>query len=134
MEVVYSLNEQQVNELWTLYQQEWWSEKRSLEETIACTRGSSICIGLIDNNKLIGFARVLTDYIFKAMIYDVIISKDMRGRGLGDKLLQLIKNHPSLSSVNSFELYCIPEMISFYKKHGFSDDVGDIVLMRCALE
>lgn len=131
MKPVYQLDDRQIEELHRLYQSEWWTRGRSLEDTRRCVAGSQICIGLVDDmGSLQGFARVLTDYTFKALIFDVIVSKSQRGQGLGDKLLQLIRTHESLRHVKHFELYCLPDMLPFYERHGFSHDVGDVRLMR----
>ncbi|MBE9032736.1 GNAT family N-acetyltransferase [filamentous cyanobacterium LEGE 11480] len=131
MHVVYKLTDSQISELHQLYRQEWWTESRTIEETKSCIEGSQICIGLVDEaESLIGFARILTDYTFKALIFDVIVSKSSRKLGLGDRLMKLIQNHPALSKVQHFELYCLPEMFAFYQKYGFSEQVGKIQLMR----
>lgn len=82
------------------------------------------------NDQLIGFARVLTDYIFKAMIFDVIVSEKHRGLGLGDKLIEPIKSHPALHQVRHFELYGLPDMEAFYERHGFTIKTGGVKLMR----
>lgn len=131
MTVIYNLSENHVAQLHALYQQEWWTNSRTLEETKKCVAGSQICIGLVSpNDELIGFARVLTDFTFKALIFDVIVRKDQRKTGLGDKLIFLIKSHEKLQEVKHFELYCLPEMFEFYAKHGFTTSTGDIRLMR----
>lgn len=131
MNVIYNLNDQQIEELYELYQNEWWTRGRSLQETRDCVNGSQLNIGILSNdNTLVAYARVLTDFTFKALIFDIIVSKDQRGNGLGDKLIGLIKYHGKLASVKSFELYCLPELFSFYEKHGFSVEVGGIKLMR----
>jgi len=131
MKIIQELNETHIKQLHALYQNEWWTKNRTLEETRLCVSGSQICLALIDEqNNLQGFARVLTDYIFKALIFDVIVFKPYRKKGLGDKLRISIKNHPKLARVKHFELYCLPEMFVFYEKHGFSKDVGDVKLMR----
>ena len=132
MNVIYELNSQHIEELHTLYQGEWWTKGRTLNETQLCVNGSQICIGLIDKNgALQAFARVVTDYIFKAFIFDVIVAEQCRKQGLGDKLIDLIKGHKNLESVKSFELYCLPELEGFYSNHHFTNDVGGITLMRC---
>ncbi len=132
MDIIYSLGEKHISQLHTLFQQEWWTQGRSIEDTRRCVFGSQICIGLTaTNDELVGFARVLTDYTFKALIFDVIVSKNKRSQGLGNKLLSLIKSHERLKSVRHFELYCLPEMFAFYTKHGFTHHVGEIKLMRC---
>jgi predicted GNAT family N-acyltransferase len=131
MNVIDTLTETHVAQLSELYQQEWWAKGRTLEETKNCVAGSQICVGLVGaNNELVGFARVLTDFTFKALIFDVIVRKDHRKAGLGDRLLSLIKSHEKLQDVKHFELYCLPEMHGFYARHGFSTDTGDIRLMR----
>jgi predicted GNAT family N-acyltransferase len=134
MNVIYSLTENHIAQLHELYQHEWWTKGRTLEETKNCVAGSQVCVGLISaNNELIGFARVLTDLTLKALIFDVIVRKDYRKTGLGDKLLSLIKSHKKLQDVKHFELYCLPEMCDFYAKHDFTT-IGEIRLMRLSDE
>lgn len=131
MNVIYHLSDSHLRDLWQLYQHEWWTNTRSYEETCRCVAGSQLCIGLVDEqDALKGFVRVLTDYTFKALIFDVIVAIDYRNSGLGDRLLALVKEHPSLQAVKSFELYCRSELKPFYQRHGFSDNVGAIYLMR----
>lgn len=131
MNVIRELSEKHIEQLHALYQDEWWTRGRSLEDTKRCVSGSQICIGIASNNDdLIGFARVLTDFTFKALIFDVIVAQGERGNGLGNELLSLIKNHERLKLVRHFELYCLPEMLPFYEKHGFSMNVGEIKFMR----
>ena len=56
-------------------QGEWWTRSRSLEETKQCVLGSQICIGITSEaDNLVGFVRVLTDFTFKALIFDVIVA------------------------------------------------------------
>lgn len=131
MNVIYKLDEQQIHELYELYKNEWWTKDRSHEETKRCVNGSQINIGIIDDQaSLQAYARVLTDYTFKAIVFDVIVSNRHRGKGLGDTLMTLIKNHQDLQQVKHFELYCLPEMFDFYEKYDFSTDTDEIRLMR----
>jgi len=102
-----------------------------LQETKKVVANSSIVIGLVDsNNDLRAFARVLTDYTFKAIIFDVIVDESYRNRGLGKELMRLVLEHKELKDVKHFELYCLPEMIEFYKSFRISDELGELVFMR----
>lgn len=131
MKVIYELSSFQIGELFELYKKEWWTASRTREETQQCITGSQICIGIVDENgSLVGFTRVITDFTFKALIFDVIVADSSRKAGLGNKLIELVKNHPRLQAVKHFELYCLPELEPFYEKFGFSADVGGIRLMR----
>ena len=97
----------------------------------ALREGSQIRIGLTDDRgDLIGFARVITDYTFKALVFDVIVACAHRGKGLGEHLIKLVLEHPDLARVRHFELYCLPDVEPFYQRYGFSTEVGGVHLMR----
>ncbi|WP_338353401.1 GNAT family N-acetyltransferase [Thalassolituus oleivorans] len=114
-----------------LYQREWWTQGRTLEETKTCISGSQICIGVLEvDQNLIGFVRVLTDFTFKALIFDVIVEESYRSRGVGKYLIELVKSHKRLARVKHFELYCLPELVPFYRKQGFTTEVGGVALLR----
>jgi predicted GNAT family N-acyltransferase len=95
-------------------------------------KNTDLIFGLSEEHseKLIAFARVLTDNAYKALILDVIVDSTYRSKGLGKEIMQMILNHPELRLVKHFELYCLPELIPFYKKWGFIDDLGELTAMR----
>jgi len=131
MAVIYNFSKGHIEQVHQLYKEVWWSKERSIEDTINCVQGSQVCIGIIDDKQtLIGFTRVISDFIYKAIIFDVIVSAKHQGKGLGHELMKLVKSHEKLKSVKHFELYCLPEMEAFYANFGFSTDVGGIKLMR----
>lgn len=135
MEVIYKFSEEYIEQLHQLYQTAWWSKGRSSEATRRCIKGSQVCIGLINpENRLVGFTRVLTDYTFKALIFDVIVCESQQDKGLGSTLISRVKEHKHLKKVKHFELYCLPELESFYVRHGFTSELGDIQLMRFSIE
>ena len=131
MEVIYEFNEKYILQVHSLYQREWWTKGRTLEDTRRCLSGSQICVGVLGASKnLIGFVRVLTDFTFKALIFDVIVEESNRSHGIGEQLIELVKSHPRLVRVKHFELYGLPELFPFYEKQDFTTEVGGIALMR----
>ncbi|MGE5453332.1 MAG: GNAT family N-acetyltransferase [Acidobacteriota bacterium] len=135
MNLIDQLNETQVRQLHALYQTAWWAKERTLAQTRQCVQGSQIVIGLTDDEgNLIAFTRVVTDYTFKAFVFDVLVHEAYQGQGLGDRLVKLVKGHERLQGVTHIELYCRPNLCSFYGQHGFTQDVGDITLMRLNLQ
>jgi GNAT superfamily N-acetyltransferase len=131
-EFIDQLNVEQVGELQSLFDKEWWTKGRKLEDIQRMLDHSNIVIGLynFETKELIGFSRVLTDYTYKALILDVMVKETYRGKDLGKVLLNRIMDHPKLQSVVHFELYCRPEMIPFYEKWGFTDKLKDLHFMR----
>jgi predicted GNAT family N-acyltransferase len=130
MKLVHQLNEIQIKELHELYKNEWWCKDRTLEDTATCVQNSSLIFAFIESEQLVAFARVLTDGVFKAFLFDVIIAPQKRGQGLGTAMLHAIQNHALISKVKNLELYCVPELIPYYENLGFSSDVSPMRLMR----
>ena len=130
MKVIYQLNDNQIKQLHEHYQQEWWTKDRTLKQTQKIIKNSNIIIGMVDeNNNLIAFVRVLTDFTIKALILDLIVDHDYRDKGLGKELLMLIKNYSDLKEVKHLELYCLPKMEGYYKQFAFKS-VEELSFMR----
>jgi GNAT superfamily N-acetyltransferase len=119
-------------QLMRLYAGEWWTSDRSDDDVAGMLRGSDLVFAAIHRptDQLVGFARVLTDDTYLAVILDVIVSADHRKRGLGAQLLDAVVGHPRLARVRSLELACQPDLVPFYRKFGFTDRVGRSLLMR----
>lgn len=129
--LVHSLTPSQEEELWRLYQDEWWTRGRTLEGVRRMLVQSDLVLGLVEpSGELAGFARVLTDGVYKALILDVIVAARWRGEGLGRRLMGAVMAHPDLSGVQHFELYCLEEMGPFYEQWGFTADLGALRFMR----
>lgn len=129
---VEQLTKSQQDDLYRLYQNEWWTADRRHDEVLRAVERSDEIVGLVDpdTERLIAFARILTDYTYKALIFDVIVDQSHRGENLGRELMDRILSHPRLAGVDHFELYCLGELTSFYEQWGFTDELGDLRLMR----
>ena len=131
--LVHSLSAEQTHQLHALYQGEWWSRGRTLADVQAMLQRGSLVFALYDasSGDLLAFARVLTDHIFKALIFDVIVHPAHRARGLGRTIIRHILEHPELRTVRHLELYCAPERVEYYQEFGFSAEINQAVtLMR----
>ena len=129
-QIVSELSEQQISELTDLYRNEFWSQNRTRQDVAKMLVASDIVIGLVDEcDHLIGFIRVITDFVYRAFIFDVIVKPTHRNQGLGKKLLDSVVDHPQLQSVEYLGLYCLPEMVSFYERWGFTTELWELQLM-----
>lgn len=132
VDVVADLTEEQVADLQELYREEWWTEGRELACVERMLTESDVVVGLADpaTGELLAFARALTDAVYKAVVFDVIVRSDRRGTGLGDRLMEAVLGHPDVAEVDHVELYCLDELVPFYERWGFSDELGTLRLMR----
>ena len=76
----------------------YWAKNRNREDVRKMLTNSDILIVLTDpkSDELIAFARVLTDKVYKALIFDVIVAPDHQGEGLGRAIMEAIIEHPDL--------------------------------------
>jgi GNAT superfamily N-acetyltransferase len=73
-------------------------------ETVVRSIENSLCFGVYDHARQIGFARVISDLATYAYIADVFIVEDYRGRGLGKELMATIMAHPELQGLRQWTL------------------------------
>ncbi|MEG3850165.1 GNAT family N-acetyltransferase [Microcoleus sp. herbarium19] len=136
--IVETLTESQVSDLMELYKNEFWCDKRNREDVVKMLAATDVIIGVVDEGdgvpprklRLIAFTRVITDFVYRAMVFDVIVNPTYRKMGLGAKLMDAVVNHPKLQAVESISLNCLPQMIPFYERWGFTDDVGEMKFMK----
>ena len=100
----------------------YWAIGRSFE-TVKRSIENSICFGVYDSSdKLVGFARVLTDYAVFAYIMDVFILEDYRKQGLGKQLMSAIMQHSELQGFKRIML-ATNDAHELYEKYGFRQTV-----------
>lgn len=129
-QVVNQLDETQISELVELYKNEFWSHNRTYQGVVKMLAASDIIIALVNEEKeLIAFCRILTDFVYRGVLYDVIVKPSYRKMGFGAKLLDEVVNHPQLKEVENMALFCLPEMIPFYQRWGFTNEVVKLELM-----
>ena len=116
------LTDRHVVQLHELIQEQWWGAKRTLDEVKVMVEHTGLMIALIEQStdRLVGYCRALTDFTFRATIYDVMVEKKLQGTGLGKRLLDAICHHPKLQNVNFIYLACAPDMFPFYERWGFN--------------
>jgi GNAT superfamily N-acetyltransferase len=129
--VVTKLTDKQIDQLVEFYHNEFWCNKRKRSDVDRMLANSDIIVGVEDrSHDLVGFVRVLTDYIYKAIIFDLIVQPEWRGHKIGELLMDATINHPALSDVEHFDLNCLPEMYKYYERWAFTADVGELGFMR----
>lgn len=86
-----------------LVEESYWAKDRSFEQTTTAIE-NSICFGLYHDEKLIGFARVVSDKATFAYIGDVFVVDEFRGRGLSKWLMEVIVEFPELQGLRRWVL------------------------------
>jgi GNAT superfamily N-acetyltransferase len=96
----------------------YWAEGIS-KELVARSMAGSLCFGLLDAERQIGFARVVTDRATYAYLCDVYVLEDYQSRGLGTWMMRELMTHPDLQGLRRFGLVT-RDAHGLYEKCGFT--------------
>ena len=106
----------------------YWANRRPIEKIEKSVRNSS-CYGiyLADADKLVGFARVISDYATVYYLCDVIVDTGYQHRGLGTALISYIDSLPEFSGLRGFLI--TRNAHGLYRKFGYKV-VNDRVMVK----
>lgn len=96
----------------------YWAEGIS-RERVARAIEHSLCFGLYDLERQIGFARVISDYATFGYLADVYVIAEYRGQGLGTWLVEVVRAHPLLTDLRRF-LLATRDAHALYRRHQFA--------------
>lgn len=102
-----------------LSNESYWAQNRTREQTRTAIE-NSICFGLYENERQIGFARVVSDRATFAYLGDVYVVEEFRGRGLSKWLMQAVIDHPDLQGLRRWVL-ATRDAHGLYKQFGFDE-------------
>ncbi len=108
----------------------YWAEGIP-RETVVRSIENSLCFGVYDNARQIGFARVISDFATYAYVADVFILEPYRERGLGKELMASIMAHPDLQGLRRWSLGT-RDAQGLYAQFGFKPVVN--TLARTVME
>jgi GNAT superfamily N-acetyltransferase len=97
----------------------YWAEGRTIEE-IKKSIGHSICFGVFQDDKQIGFARIVTNFTVIAYLMDVFILEEHRGKGFSKLLLKRIFEDGRFKSIKKWML-ATKDAHLLYAQFGFGE-------------
>ena len=117
-----------IDEVVRLLRMTYWADKRSALQIEKSMQNSS-CYGvrLDDGNKLVGFARVISDYATTYYLCDVIIDTACRHMGLGTALVSYIESLPEYAGLRG--ILITRDAHDLYRKFGY-EVLNDRVMVK----
>ena len=103
--------------------QSYWAQGRTLPTVVRAIE-NSLCFGAYGpDERLAGFARVVTDYATFAWLCDVFVLEGHRGRGLGKALVEAVIAHPGLQGLKRI-LLATRDAHELYRRFGGFVELG----------
>ncbi len=104
----------------------WWPDwgLDGIERAIE----ASVAVGAWDGERLVGFARAISDGEHRAYIEDVVVDPEYRGRGIGERIVAALVQ--AIGRVHIVSLFCEPERVEFYGRNGFRASETAVMVHR----
>ena len=115
-----------IDQLMPLMKQTYWAADRS-ENDVLTTIQNSVCFGAYDErDTLVGFARVVTDFVSHWYLCDVIVDEKHRGQGIGKMLIAAVVADERFAKAPA--LLKTKDAHGLYRQYGFLDvDPGRVM-------
>jgi len=110
-----------------LSEESYWAKNIPIE-LVQKSINHSLCFGIFDTGKQIGFARVITDQTSFAYLADVFILPEYRGKGLSKWLVATIHEYPDLQGLRRWMLMTM-DAHGLYSQFGW-EQVPDSLVSR----
>jgi len=102
-----------------LCNQSYWA-KGIPQDVVEQAIAHSVTSAAYDDEHLVAFARVITDYAVFAYLADVFVLPSHRGRGISKQLMEAIRGHPELQSLRRWSLVT-SDAHDLYRQFGFRE-------------
>ena len=89
---------------------------------------SNVIITLWHKNNLVGFGRATTDQVFRAVLWDIVVSKDLQRVGLGKIIVEELLKDKKINSVEKVYLMTTSSK-DFYNQIGFKVNTNQSLMM-----
>ena len=96
----------------------FWAKGRSIKRLRMMLSKSTVVITIWKGKKLIGFGRANSDYIFRSVLWDIVVANENQGEGVGSLLIDTLINSPEIRDVEKIYLMTT-HCSNFYENKGF---------------
>jgi GNAT superfamily N-acetyltransferase len=118
MDIDYSLTRPIApDDLLPLFAQTAWTKNRAATDVPGMLQ-NCVWVGAWQGNRLVGFARAVTDDLYRAFLEDVIVDEPLRGQGIGAALVRRMLGR--LAHVQEIALGCEDHLVGYYERFGFT--------------
>ena len=95
-----------------------WAKGRDENQLKIMLANSDVVITLWNCKKLIGFGRATSDYSFRAVLWDIVVTDDLQGYGYGKIIVKTLLNSQAIKKAKKIYLMTTKSS-DFYQQLGF---------------
>ena len=107
----------------------FWAAGRSQSDLHRMLRGSEAAASAWQGPRLVGFGRATSDGIYRAVLWDVVVIRDLEGQGLGRKLVETLLMAAAVATAERVYLMTTNSQ-GFYERLGFQEVITQKLMLR----
>lgn len=104
----------------SLYAAHGWTHANHPERLRTAIECSSFAVVATQDERVVGFARAMSDEAFAVYIADILVSPDMQRQGIGRRLAEAILDHYPLETFHHQVLIAEKGAEGFYRRLGLA--------------
>ena len=112
-----------------LHQNAFWAKERTINDLRKCLANSDVIISIWSNNEPVGFGRALSDGIYRAVLWDVVIDQNHQGKGYGKMIIKNILESKEIKHAKKIYLMTTSKKL-FYSQFDFKEVSCQTLLVR----
>ena len=122
-------------EVFELFLTTGWNDayRITVQEFMDAIKRSWYCCSVYEDDRLVGFGRMICDGILHALILDMIVHPDFQGKGIGREILDNLVEKCRRHSIRDIQLFSAKGKAGFYRKMGFRERRKDAPGMEVKL-
>ena len=107
----------------------FWAKDRTINDLKKCLANSDVIVSLWVDNEIVGFGRALTDGIYRAILWDIVIDQNHQGKGFGTLIVKNLLSSKKIKNTNKLYLMTTNKKL-FYSQFGFKKVTNQNLLIH----
>ena len=105
-----------------------WAKDRTLDQIKRMLANSNVIITIWYKNNLVGFGRATTDQVYRAVLWDIVVSQNVQRVGLGKIIVEELLKDKKINSAEKIYLMTTDSK-DFYTQLGFKVNINQSLMM-----
>ena len=107
----------------------FWAKNRTINDLKKCLANSDVIISIWVGNEIVGFGRALTDGIYRAVLWDIVIDQNHQGKGFGKLIVNNLLSSKEIKNTKKIYLMTTNKKL-FYSQMDFKEVNSQNLLIR----
>ncbi len=107
----------------------FWEKNRTINDLKKCLANSDVVISLWVGKEMVGFGRALTDGIYRAVLWDIVIDQNYQGKGFGTLIVNNLLSSKKIKNTKKLYLMTTNKKL-FYTQFEFKEVTSQKLLIR----